>query len=82
VQFSPESTAITVNARFLSGAADVLTREASDNGVNVTASLSNKFACNFSDIFKPRNVRPVFRQHSPAEWINLGLSGAFPTRAL
>jgi hypothetical protein len=50
-----------------------LAREASANNVN----WSDIFALQFGYVFKLADVGPVFRQHAPAEWVDLAESHGF-----
>jgi hypothetical protein len=63
----PEAASLASDASALAGARDVLAGEASANKVNVRPSSGLR------DIFKPRHIRPVLREHAPAKWVQLAL---------
>src|SRR5271166_2001355 len=63
----PEAGPLAAEPSPLPGAGHVLTGEASANKVNVGPVALRR------DIFGPRNVGPVLRQHGATEWINLAL---------
>ena len=63
--FPPKPRTFTVKSGAASREADVLAGKSSANNVN----WSDIFALQFGYVFKLANVRPVFRQHAPAEWV-------------
>lgn len=77
--FTPEPRTFTVKSGAVSCEADILAGEASANNVN----WSDIFAPELRYVFELADVRPVFRQHAPAEWVNLAEGDGFESaRAL
>lgn len=62
---TPEPRALALKPSALARVRDVLAGKSSANNVN----WSDIFALQFGYVFKLANVRPVFRQHAPAEWV-------------
>jgi hypothetical protein len=78
--FEPQARAFPVETASLPGEADVLAREAPADGVNGDSVSGKSGSVKSSDVFISGHARPVLRQDSPAEWVDLakgdGLEGA------
>jgi hypothetical protein len=72
----PQSRARALDASAEPCITNVLAWEAPPNNVNVSAVLSDKFSGKCSHIVMSPSIGPVFRQHSPAEGVNLALTYA------
>ena len=81
MEFGPQSTTLTIDARSLSGVADVLAREPPADEVNGFEVVFS----DFSHIFVSLHMGPVFFKYLAAERVNLDLprtlhSGAFEAK--
>lgn len=67
--FEPEAASFSTEASPGAGVAEILAREAEAEDV----ARPKRFACCGKDIFMSCGLRPVLREHQPAEWIDLYL---------
>ncbi len=79
--FRPESASGSFHPSLLSGAGDILAREASANNVD----CSDILALQLSHVFMDGNARPVLGKDAPWEWLDLaerhGLEAASALKA-
>ena len=67
----PEPGSLTLKASALTSFANVLTGEAATDDVDFNSVSGQSVGCESADVVIAGHLGPVFRQHAPAEWINL-----------
>jgi hypothetical protein len=77
--FCPEAAPRPFNSSATTSDADVLTGETATDNVNGNSVCSESLGGEFPDIFIARHLGPVFRQHPPAEWVDLAEGNGLET---
>jgi hypothetical protein len=81
--FGPETTAVAFNPDTLAGIRNVLAGESADDGVNQNSTSSKLGSGEFAHIVIAGHSRPMLRQNTLAEWIDLAeRDGLEPARPL